>query len=53
MVDWNKEISFGRKKERAEEPEVAEETQSPEPVELPEPEVDPVAAEPEPVVFDA
>ena len=38
MVDWNKEISFGRKNEPAEEPEAVEETQSLEPVELPEPE---------------
>ena len=43
MVDWNKEISFGRKKEGAEEPEAVEETQSLEPVELPEPEAEPVA----------
>jgi type IV pilus assembly protein PilM len=47
MVDWNKEISFGRKNEPAE--EGLEETHSLEPVELPEPE--PVAVEPEPV-FD-
>jgi type IV pilus assembly protein PilM len=53
MVDWNKEINFGRKKERAEEPEAVEETQSAEPVELPEPEAETIAAEPEPVVVDA
>ncbi len=47
MVDWNKEIKFGRKKERAEEPEAVEETQPLEPVELPElePEPEPVAVE--------
>jgi type IV pilus assembly protein PilM len=49
MVDWNKEISFGRKKEGAEEPEAVEETQSLEPVELPEPD----AVEAEPVLVDA
>src|SRR3954451_13410110 len=53
MVDWNKEISFGRKKEDAEEPEAVEETQSLEPVELPEPEAETVAVEPQPVVVDA
>ena len=37
MVDWNKDLSFGRNKEPAEEPEAVEETQSPEPVEVPEP----------------
>jgi type IV pilus assembly protein PilM len=49
MVDWNKEISFGRKKEPAEEPEALEDTQ-PLDVELraPEPEAEP-EAEPEPV----
>jgi type IV pilus assembly protein PilM len=50
MVDWNKEISFGRKKERDEEPEAIEETQSFEPVVLPEPEAEevPVEVEPQP-----
>ncbi len=51
MVDWNKEIKFGRKNERAEEPEAVEETQPLEPVDLPEPDPEPVAeVEPEPVV---
>jgi type IV pilus assembly protein PilM len=47
MVDWNKEISFGRKNEPAEEPEAVEETQSLEPVEPPEPEPVTVDAEPQ------
>jgi type IV pilus assembly protein PilM len=42
MVDWNKDLSFGRNKEPAEEPEAVEETQSPEPVEVPEPTAEPV-----------
>jgi type IV pilus assembly protein PilM len=48
VVDWNREISFGRKKD-AHEPEALEETQPREPVELPavEPEPEPAAAEPE------
>jgi type IV pilus assembly protein PilM len=37
MVDWNKDIKLGRKKEGAEEPEAVEETQSLAPVELPAP----------------
>jgi type IV pilus assembly protein PilM len=54
MVDWNKEISFGRKQDGAEELEaLEEETHSPEPEEAPAPQptsVEPVpAAEPEPV----
>jgi type IV pilus assembly protein PilM len=48
MVDWNQEISFGRKKERDEEAEAIEETQSFEPVVLPEPEAEQVPVEPEP-----
>jgi hypothetical protein len=48
VVDWNKEISFGRKKD-ADEPEALEETQPQEPVELPavEPEPEPAAVEAE------
>ena len=54
MVDWNKEISFGRKQDAAEELEaLEEETHSPEPEEAPVEEptsVEPVsAADPEPV----
>jgi type IV pilus assembly protein PilM len=54
MVDWNKEISFGRKQDAAEELEaLEEETHSPEPDEAPAEEptsVEPApAAEPEPV----
>ena len=41
MVDWNKEINFGRKKEPAEEPEAVEETQSPGSFPHPEPGFDP------------
>jgi type IV pilus assembly protein PilM len=47
VVDWNKEISFGRKKDRAEEPEALDETQSLEPVELPDPEPE-LVVEPDP-----
>ena len=46
MVDWNKDLSFGRKNEHADEPEAVEETQSLEPVELPEPEAETVTPEP-------
>ena len=49
MVDWNKDLSFGRKNEPADEPETVEETQSLPPVEVPEPVTEPVAVEPEPV----
>jgi type IV pilus assembly protein PilM len=42
MVDWNKDLSFGRNKEPAEEPEAVEETLSPESVEVPEPTAEPV-----------
>ena len=60
MVDWNKEISFGRKKEGDEEPEALEEMEvepvEPEPVPAPAPEpepqpvpVPPVELEDEPV----
>src|SRR5215210_9300234 len=47
MVDWNKEISFGRKKERDEEPEASEETQSLGPVVLPGPEGEQLPVEPD------
>ncbi|MDQ2909865.1 MAG: type IV pilus assembly protein PilM [Actinomycetota bacterium] len=47
MVDWNKEIKFGRKEERAEEPEALDETQPLEPVEPPSPEPEAVELEPE------
>jgi type IV pilus assembly protein PilM len=58
VVDWNKEISFGRKQKDAEEPESLEEplepVESPEP--SPEPEREPAAeveSEPEPATDDA